>query len=286
MSQTSVARARSGVPLKIKEWRAKVRMRAAHSHYQKFVISLPKCGRTWHRIMLGYCLTKMAGAEASRALDLDAICGPAGVDAATYSHNNTCYTNRFPVGSPVFASAMEWQDRDVLLLVRNPCDVLVSAYHHARYRYGRFDGTLGDFVRGGNTGILKVLSAYNAWHARRSQARSFSVLSYEQMHADPRQALRNSLSFLGVAEPGEALLDEAVRFASPENMRHYESSGYFGTHKSMRRAGDDPRASKIRTAAVGASHEILSADDRNYIDDMVRTLGDPFADLYIPAATG
>jgi hypothetical protein len=286
MSQTSVARARSGLPLKIKEWRAKVHMRAAHSHYQKFIISLPKCGRTWHRIMVGYYLTQIAGMEASRSLDLDALCAQVGLGLANYSHNNTCYINRFPVNSPVFASEMEWHDRDVLLLVRNPRDVLVSAYHHARYRYGRFDGTLGEFIRGENTGILKVLSAYNTWYSRRECARSFSALSYEQMHANPQQILRDTLAFIGLSEIDESLLSAAVSFASPENMRRYENSGYFGAHKSMRRTGDDPRASKIRTAMVGASRDQLTTEDLDYIDAMIRSLGDPFADMYSPNLTG
>jgi hypothetical protein len=162
------------------------------------------------------------------------------------------------------------------LIVRNPADTLVSAYYFVRYREGRFQGSLSDFIRQENTGIVKMLVAFNRWYDNRHLAASFDVVSYEQMHRNPGQALHQALRFAGLQEVDQELVREAVEFAKIENMRRYEDQDYFGS-EILRTEVADPRARKVRVGRIGSSQE-LKDEDRALIADAVKRLGNPFAD--------
>jgi hypothetical protein len=91
------------------------------------------------------------------------------------------------------ASPELWRGKDVLLLIRNPRDVLVSAYHHYQFRTATFRRPISDFIRRPETGIAKILAAHHRWHDNRSLAASFRVASYERMHRSPEAVLRETL---------------------------------------------------------------------------------------------
>jgi alcohol sulfotransferase len=264
----------SGIGLWIRERRFRQRMRAANAHFDAFVVSIPKAGRTWHRVMLGYYLTRLIDCDPREAIKMPMLCKRANLKLIRYSHNGSEYACRFPVLSPFVASPLEWQGRDLLLLVRDPGDVLVSAYHHARFRQGRFAGNLSDFIRGENTGIVKLLVAYNRWHDNRHRAASFEVMSYEQMRSDPADVLRRSLRFAGLSRVDPALIEDAVEFTSVKNMRRYELEGYFRAKLRRRNVPEEGR--KVRDARIGASKE-LGAEERQFIGDAIARLGNPFA---------
>jgi hypothetical protein len=265
----------SGLGLRLRESRIRRRMREAHDRFDAFVVSVPKCGRTWHRLMVGYYLTRVVGCDPRKALDLPMLCERAGVKQLAYTHNGSAYAHRLPASSKLMASPQEWTERDVLVLVRKPVDILLSGYHQVRYRHRRFEGTLSDFVRGVNTGIVKLLVAFNRWSDSRHLAASFDVASYEQMQRDPGEALRRALHFVGLREINQSIIQDAIDFTTPEYMRRYEDEGYFDTFK-MRQTTTDPRGRKVRTGNIDSAQK-FSAEDADFIADTIRQLGNPFA---------
>jgi hypothetical protein len=258
-------------------------MRADSRQFGGFVLSVPKAGRTWHRVMLGYYLTRLIDCDPRKALELSFLSQRAGLKQITYTHNGAGYSDRLPVSSSLVASPLEWAGRDVLLIVRNPADVLVSAYYYVRFREGRFEGSLSDFIRQQNTGIVKLLAAVNRWYDNRHLARSFEVVSYEQMHRNPGQALRQALHFAGVREIDQELVAEAVEFAGIENMRRYEDEDYFGS-EILRKEVMDLRGRKVREGRVGSSRE-LKEEDRAVIEEAIQRFGNPFAQYSETGAT-
>jgi hypothetical protein len=242
------------------------------------VVSYPKSGRTWHRLLVGNYLAQVTGMDPKRSHDLDFLCDRAALPAIKYSHNGANFLDMIPPRSAVVASADLWCGRNVLLIVRNPKDILVSAYFHARYRTQSFDGSLSDFIRNPATGIAKLLTAFNCWDETRGRASSFSVISYEAMHNDPMGILATSLVVLGVNELNPAIIKAAVEFSGLENMREYEAVGYFRGAR-LRRAPGDENAAKVREGRVGGFAGHLSADDIDFIDRKVARLGNPFAAL-------
>ena len=250
-------------------------MLAANAEYDTFVLSFPKCGRTWHRLLVGFYLTTMLNEDPRRALELSYLCSKAGLKRLQYTHNGSNPTDRLPTTSQIVGSPVLWRDRDVLVLVRDPCDVMVSAYHHVSKREFRYDGTLSEFIREPTYGIAKYLTALNRWYQYRHLAKNFTVVSYESMHQDPAAALRQILELIEVTKPDEKLVGLAVNFTSFDKMRGYESENYFNA-PLMSKQSDDPDAAKVRIGRVGSSRDVLSPDDLAFIDAEIIRLGMPF----------
>ena len=266
----------SGPNLWIRERRFAQRMREANAKYDFFVISLPKSGRTWHRLMLGYYLARAAGQPPSNSLDLDSLCEQNDIRPLRYSHNCSSFSDKLPPSSNVVASPIEWANKGVLLLIRDLRDVLVSGYFHCRYREKSFDGTISEYVRNPFVGIDKLLTTLNRWYGQRHLARKVSIISYEQMHQDPETALYFSLDFLGIHNPDAGLIKEAIDFGRFENLQKLESSNFFSAVE-MRPLSTDPRGRKIRSGQVGKYREHLSEDDLAFIAERERDLPNPFS---------
>ena len=273
MSSTGIQS--SGPNLWIREYRFAKRMRQANAKYDVFVISLPKSGRTWHRLMLGYYLARAAGQSPSNAFDLDILCKKNAIRPLQYSHNYSSFSDKLPPSSGVVASPIEWSNKSVLFLIRDLRDVLVSGYFHCRYREQTFEGTISEYVRNRFVGIDKLLTSLNRWYSQQHLAGKVSIISYEQMHQDPETALHFSLDFIGLANPDAKLIKEAVDFCRFENLQKLESSNYFNAVE-MQLISNDPRGRKIRSGQVGRYREHLSENDLAFIAERERDLPNPF----------
>lgn len=257
-------------------------MRLFGKHTSLVVLSFPKSGRTWHRVMLGHYLAQLTGAPAEMAMDIRGLRKRAGLGRINYTHNGANFTDSKPCDDPSVADPREWSGKPVFLIVRDPRDVLVSAFHHAKYRKGNYAGDISTFIRLPETGIDKVLTALNRWHGAKGMAAKLEVASYEDMHRDPEAVLRQTLACLSV-ESDPRMLKAAADFASFEKMKVYEKSNALNDGR-MAIPGNDERGAKVRQGKVGGYAAHLSEDDLSYIAQRVDLLGDPFANHYAARA--
>jgi hypothetical protein len=176
-----------------------------HREHDVFLLSFPKCGRTWHRVLVGYYLTKLTNADAKLATKVSALSAAAGVKRLCYTHNGSSPEHRLPPTHYLVGNPREWRGKDVILLVRDPRDVMVSAYFHMARRVHMFSGTISEFLRTPEMGVKKLLTAWARWYEARHLAASFTVISYEQMHRDPADVLRAALRRLGISQIDESL---------------------------------------------------------------------------------
>lgn len=272
---------RGGEPARIKKTQAGYakKFAAANANFDAFILSYPKSGKTWLRLMVGFYLARVTGSPESDALELDMLGERAGLPRIKYAHNATQPIDCLPASTPCVASSDQWRARKVLVLVREPKAVLVSSFHHARFRSQFFGGSLSEFIRDPRFGIDKVATAYRRWHGNRHEASSFSVISYEQMHARPADVLRQTLAFIGAPSPDESIIAEAVNFGRFENMKQYETMDYFKNDR-MRNTGlaDVSRGSKVREGKTDSFKSHLTGEDIAYIERRLAELGgNPFA---------
>ena len=102
------------------------------------LVSFPKSGRTWLRLMIGRVLQQHFGTELDDSLlELERL-------ADRDSRIPRIHAAHDGVGS--WRDPREYRGRRVILLVRDPRDVVVSYYYQLRYRMDQFDGTLDEFV--------------------------------------------------------------------------------------------------------------------------------------------
>ncbi|MEO8668757.1 MAG: hypothetical protein ABI399_09590, partial [Bauldia sp.] len=127
------------------------------------VLSVPKAGRTWHRLTLGHYLAMKSGSPDTDALKLHTLCDRLALPRIGYSHGGTAFGEGLPTAHPFMASPELLRGKRVLCLIRDPRDIIVSAFHDARDRRKRWSLGLAEFIRDDIAGIEKILVAYARW---------------------------------------------------------------------------------------------------------------------------
>ncbi len=243
-----------------------------------YIISYPKSGRTWLRVLLGKALCLKYGLPDGLMLDTYRLTAAAGILRTHFVHDLSeilaaISYHHLPTDKTEYAA------KKVIFVVREIGDVLVSSYFQATRRTNKFRGPLSDFIRSDKFGIKKVVTFYNIWHRNRHVPRDFLLLSYEEIHANAEAALAEALCFMGVDEIDPHMLKEAVAFASFDNMKKMEADGYFQDARMRPADVSDEESFKVRKGIAGGYKAYLSEVDIQYIDRTVEEIGCPFVQV-------
>jgi hypothetical protein len=243
-------------------YRMKVRMLARRCDV--FLVSFPKCGRTWLRVMLGAALRDHYGISVRNLRRFtNADVHHPGLPRVLATHDDS------PQSKPshqVMRDKRAYDGTRVILLVRDPRDAIVSLYFHVtRRRQQPYDGALTDFLRDRTGTLASLLAFYDAW-AHRLDDDNLLLVRYEDMHADPRRQLRRVLAFLGVDDVADATVDSAVAGAAFERLQRMEREGSAPTRALRTATVDDPESYKVRRGKVGGFVDYLHEDDITALD--------------------
>jgi hypothetical protein len=164
-----------------------------------------------------------------------------------------------------------YKDRRVVLLVRDPRDVVVSGYFQATKRIGVYDGSISDFIRDPKHGIEKIIIFNSDWLASATVPKDFHLIQYEDMHTRLREVLTGVIRF---ADPKRRMpdLDRVMELGRFENMQEMENSGELAKkYGRILKPGDpaDVESFKCRKGKVGGYADYLSEDDINYCNAMM-----------------
>lgn len=240
-----------------------------------YVISYPKSGRTWLRVLIGKAVCLKYGLPDEMMLDTHRLTTTAGLLRTHFVHDYSEILSgldyrRMP------ATKHEYAKKKVIFIVRDIKDTLVSSYFQATKRTSKFRGSISEFVRSELFGVKKIVTFYNVWYNNRHVPKDFLLLRYEDMHPDPAEALIQTLCFIGLEPAGDRIVREAVAFASFNNMKKMEVGGYFKDPKMRPGDANDEESYKVRKGVVGGYAAYLNEMDIQYIDRTIEELGCPF----------
>jgi len=242
------------------------------------IVSFGKSGRTWVRVLVWRYLSKKHGYASDSISGFDEFRDRRpGVPVLFFTHDN--YLKDF-LGHD--RKAEVYGALPTVLLVRDPRDTAVSQFFQWKHRmvarkkvindYPLADGTsLHDFITGEQAGLPKIIGFMNDWAAAAPKMQKFLVVRYEDLRADTRTELRRVLEFFG-QHPTDAELDDAVSFASIDNMRRMEveNAAKAGAQRSMRPGNaDDPSSFKVRRGKVGGWTDYVTEEQAEAIDRLV-----------------
>ncbi len=225
------------------------------------IVSFPKSGRTWLRMLIGRALCERFGLPETEILDTFALTRSVGILPTIFTHDGTSNTEGRHLRR-LDHSKRAFRDKRVLLLCRDPRDTVISCFFEATKRKGVYAGTLSEFLRDPRYGIEKIVTFYELWEAARSVPEELLIISYEGLHADPGKVLRETLAFMGASDLPESSITDAIAYGRFDNMRRMEQTGGLGDGSRMR-PGDASDASsyKTRKGKVGGFAETLSPED-------------------------
>jgi len=252
------------------------------------VVSYPKTGRTWLRIMLGKYLCLRYELDESQLLNTRFLTYRADLSVTRFGHDgsdlNKQLHNQLSFRD-VDDSKENYRDKRILLLTRSIEDTMVSAYFQVTKRLNLYDGSISDFLRDERFGVEKFVRFYQGWHRQQGVPKKFAQISYEQMHADPAGALRAALVFIGEQQVDETIVQDSVRFGAFGNMQRLERSGHFAEGIMQATDRTDLDSHKVRRGVVGGYIEYLSSDDLEYIRKTTAAVNCPWVTLLSNALT-
>ncbi len=219
------------------------------------VISYPKSGRTWLRVMLN---------------DLHII--------PSYAHDGSQNALNIPYWD-LPENKSHYSRNRIVIMVRDPRDTVVSSYFQMTKRHESFNGTISDFIRDERYGIKKILKFHEIWNKNRHVPAGFKLIKYEDMHEDPLAVMKDLLEFLRVKKLDEDKLQRIIQFYQFNNMHKLEKQGYFKkTFKGVLSPKDvnDKESYKTRKGRVGGFYEYFSEDDLEYCNQVMREFPNPF----------
>jgi alcohol sulfotransferase len=187
-------------------------------------------------------------------------------------------------------SKAAFYEKRVVLMARDPRDVAVSQFFQWKFRmkpakvaindYPSPDSdiSLFEFVTGNKGGSMRaVIDFMNLWARESDKMKSFHLLRYEDLRAEPHQELRRLLDFMGVQASDEQV-DSAVEYASFDNMKKMEGKKHFrlAGGRMMPADKDNPDSYKVRRAKVGGYRDYFSDEEVVAIDRQLAETLDPF----------
>lgn len=234
------------------------RQRAAAEY---LIISQPNSGRTWLRVMIGNIFQELSGWN-----NID-------------SHNISYFAElspKLPYIKAVherFKNPADYQNKKIILLVRDPRDSVISNYFlkiHRDKDKKWLGKSLSEFIRESSY-IDDFIDLCNAWKKYRDIPKAFLLLQYEKNKINTEQELKKVTNFLGL-QVGSSSIQKAVNLASFENMRDKEINRISQNQQTQ----DINQASlKMRKGKVSNYQDRLSSEDIEFIENKLHHQLDP-----------
>jgi Sulfotransferase domain len=258
-----------------------LQLRRWYNHYRSDVVlvSFPKSGRTWLRVLIGRALQQHYSANEEIIMKTSVICElDSRIPILSVSHDDFAQ-NKTP--EEISSNKNKYKNKSVIFLVRDPRDVIVSLYFHKSFRRGeskRYNGSISQFIRLKMGGMESMIKFYNVWAENHLLPEKFLLVRYEDMIQDSKKELERVFNFMGINWLSGETLNNAVQYGSFDNLQSIEASNKLSTTSLQTNNVDNHESFKVRKGKVGGYKDYLSAEDIDYIEELIsKQLSDYFS---------
>lgn len=247
------------------------------------LLSFHKCGRTWLVFMIGSAIKHHYGLDMRNPLDLRKLHRrrPREIPLMVAHHDGG---PQHQVPEDIETDKSQYRDKRVVFLVRDPRDVLVSAYFQKTRRNISYAGELADFIDEPKGSLRSNIRFYNIWADNRDVPEAFLLVTYEDLKARPVEELRRVLDFIGLATVSDDAVARAVEDGRFDNMRRLEATNALGTGRLAPRNIADTDSYKTRRGVVGGYLDYLSPEQVARVDAVIRDELSSYYGFYLNAA--
>lgn len=243
-----------------------------------YLVSYPKSGRTWVTFMIARLFARLHEIPLERpTIDLGRLkqVKPE-LPTVTVTHDDAQLVTEDgrrddPRRLFVYGGRLRYRSNQVILLVRDPRDVVVSYFYQVTRRSHRplCFPNMSAFIRDPTCGFLRIVRFLRIWHRNRHVPRELLLVRYEDLMTKGVETLERMVNFIGLTGHDRDMVREAYDFSSATNMRMLEIDGAI---EGMNSFGTDSAALKVRRAKVGSYKDELTPDDLAYCNRLMRRL--------------
>lgn len=246
------------------------------------LVAYAKSGRTWLSVMISHIAHQKFGTPAELLI------------SGSEFHAANPQLPRFFLTADNFASARMderallalYQQRKVILLVRDPRDIAVSHYFQLSKRASPLaravfqvpdnlaEMTLFDFVCDQTVGLPRIIDWLNRWRGWIEEIPQGLMIAYEDLRSETPRVLGDVIDLIGW-QCGVAELQAAVDFARFDKLQALEKERFFHSRRMQPRDASDPSTFKVRRGKVGGYRDDFTPEQIARIDSLVADRLDP-----------
>jgi hypothetical protein len=233
------------------------------------IVSYPKSGRTWLRVMLSEYFVASYGLPAGSLIEFANFhYMDSRIPKIFFTHD---IRNTLLTPAEVVRDRSVYHSKRLVFVVRDPRDVVVSMYFQRTRRDENFDGSMSDYVFGAVGGLETLLCFYKSWMETLPNISESLLIKYEAMKSSPEQALSSVLAFMGF-DPDPESVHAAVQASTFEQMKKKETNNEYD--RAWLEAGnlDDKESFKVRKGKVGGYRDYLSESEIDRMNTMLDTM--------------
>lgn len=249
-----------------------------HHHADIYLISFPKCGRTWLRLMIGKYIQEYYGLDSAskgEILELRPLSTyNADIPNIRVTHDDN---PQFKRPDEIERNKAKYKNKKIIFLVRDPRDVVVSLYYQFLKRRDLIKKMdISDFIRREKGSLKSIIKFYNIWAENKSVPEGFLKIRYENLHREiyeenKFEELKKALRFIGFNNIDSELVEYVSNYATFDNMRKMEEEEEFESDKERLSPGDkeDEQSYKTRKGQVGGYKDDCDEEDLKYLDEII-----------------
>jgi hypothetical protein len=245
-----------------------------------YFVSFPKSGITWLRLMMAQLFIKTYDLQLEQpTIQLNDLTFKHSILPKIYqTHDDSLLIdekgNRSdPEKLFTYGGRLRYRKNKVLLLVRDPRDVVISHYYQVTKRSDRplqFN-SVSEFVQHPLCGFRRIIRFYTIWDRNRWIPSDFLLVRYEDLMSQGPETLQNILKFLDVDNISPSLIDEVYEMTQADKMRKLEMQGKIDGMRSFGEV-EDVNTLKVRRAKIGSYKDELSEEDIKYCNKLMKHL--------------
>jgi len=247
-----------------------------------YVVSYPKAGRTWVKFLVNHYMRLHY--HISERLKKEHFL----INEKMWEHNHKMPLLRFShsLGENLAAWIGKSEDIEnqcnifrknkVILLVRNPLDIIVSSYFHKTKRVPKdsneyINCTIKEYIHSDVGNIDCIIRYYNIWLENIDIPKEFLMVKYEDLKIDTASELNKILFFIGFIDIEQEYVNKSVRYSSLKNIRKSEIEDYYKKNIVELKDVNDEESFKARRGKVNGYVDYLDKDDIKYLQDKVNS---------------
>ncbi len=253
-------------------------IRSMHGDVEAYLISHPKCGRTWLRMQIGTVLHLHYDIPFdNKIMYLYNLTKNCDLLKTKVTHDDIYMEDEAVPYNRLLDDKSHYRNQKIMFMVRDIKDVLVSYYFQITKREKKeFEGSISDFIRDERFGAKKIITFYKNWEFNQDKVNDFLLVKYEEIHQSPKQVLKECLKFLGLSSVDNKKLDKAIEMSNFSNMKKLEAENFTPGGPLELRDKKDNDSYKVRKGIIGDYQNHLSQEDIEYVDGLLKQFEYPF----------
>lgn len=238
----------------------------------KYLISFPKSGRTWVRMLIGYYLNNF--------YNLDLPLANLSITQRLYKyHANIPRISVSHYGNPhlihiddIKLDKEKFKNKKVIFLIRDPRPIAVSNFYQFMFRgdkdranFKNFSSSINDFVLGNYGGVKSIVKYYNLWLSNYGLNSNFFIIKYENLLIETKSEFEKILSIFNLPIDHD-LINETINFCNINNLKKLEIEGKLNEYHF---GGTNMKNSKVRSVGKKKWFDEVNTKTRKKMNEII-----------------